>query len=244
MLNILAYQPKICKVCGKEFAIKMAGNIPMRISEGHEKCKEILNANDRYAEEIQSKKDDEERCQFELAGGFRYSATDWTRRTWNGWAENSENKPVADVLRVKGYNEKGTVLSGGPGIGKTHLLAATAVEIHRASRRKFLFVDFARWSDLIRSAEFSKSLELISELENIDTLFIDDIGTNSITDHLEDKFCRILSYRLEFNKPTYISTNLTLKEADKTFSPRIMSRLRSLCDWIDIKRIKSDWRNK
>jgi len=236
--------PKTCLICHKDFEIKMLGNIPFPTSKGHEECNKIIAAEEEKRRQAEILIEDEKRRIQSLNESFVDGAIDWTQRGWDQWVENDENKAIMEFLREWEYNDKGLVLSGSPGIGKTHLLAATAIRMHSRRWEKFKFIRFARWADQIRASELPIVLAMTKELEQANSLFIDDLGANILTDFLEDKLCQILDYRLEFKKVTFISTNISLEEGHKLFSARLMSRILGLCKWIDIKRIKNDWRSK
>jgi DNA replication protein DnaC len=235
---------KICKICKKIQQTKRLYGIDFPINEGHEECLIIERAQEEIKEKNKYEAEKQAHRQNLLFSGFAGASIDWRRRTWEQWVENDENKGVTELLKGLGYEAKGLVLSGAPGVGKTHLLVATAVQMVLDHGKEIKFIRFSTWADEMRSVNFEHAGEMLKTLQSSDALFIDDIGASSITEHIEDKFIRILDYRLEFNMQTYISTNLSQDEAAKAFSPRVFSRLTGLCEWINILNIKKDWRNK
>jgi len=60
---------------------------------------------------------------------------------------------------------------------------------------------------------------------DVDLLIIDDIGTEFITQYTSAIFFDIISSRLNANKSTLITTNLTLENLDEIYSTRVTSRL-------------------
>jgi DNA replication protein DnaC len=230
-----------CEICGGILKTRTLLNCTFPTMIGHEECTKILNKRDELEKKERQKKQAEQENLERLEIGFAGSSINWNARSFEQWVENSDNKPVVEFLKAWGTCTKGLVLSGTVGVGKTHLLAATAN--HLASRGfKFRFHRFSVWADKIRAVDFSTAEQMILEASDVSLLFLDDLGSATITDHVEAKFCRILDHRLEFNKPLFCSTNLTEIELKSFFSPRIVSRLLGLCEWIELSNFKKDWR--
>jgi DNA replication protein DnaC len=236
--------PKFCPICGLELQLRILLNKPYRSMVGHDECVKIMKEQDRIAEEEKRAIECREEMVRDLWACFDGSSIDPSRRSWEQWVENNENSGITDRLKGWTHKDKGLVLSGGPGIGKTHLLAAVAIQAFWEQGRRFKFIRLAEWADEIRSCSFERAQEMVLQLKRADIVFFDDLGAGIITDHIETKLTMILDHRLEFNCPTFFSTNLTDLDANKILSGRIMSRISGLCRWINVTSIKSDWRNK
>ncbi len=235
--------PTHCPICGKFLLTKKLLNLSFPSYEGHNDCVKIIKKHER--ERLEEARKAERALEIEqlIHDGFE-GQINWKQRSWEQWVENSENKGVTELLKGLVHDSKGLLLSGTPGIGKTHLLAATAIQFAKEYERPFKFIRFGNWADEIRAVPPERTEMMTKELQQIPFLFLDDIGTSVISDHIEGKLCRILDYRLEFKLPTFISTNVSGDEINKIFSPRIMSRLIGLCEWIDLSDKYEDWRAK
>ncbi|MDP4119477.1 MAG: ATP-binding protein [Bacillota bacterium] len=123
-------------------------------------------------------------------------------------------------------NSKSLLFQGATGIGKTHLSLAIA----RAVINKGYGVVYVSAPDILSKLEkehFSYRNEEQSEgmLTNCDLLILDDLGTEFSTQFSSAAVHNILNKRLLLNKPTIISTNLTIQEMEKFYSARFVSRI-------------------
>lgn len=120
---------------------------------------------------------------------------------------------------------KSLLFTGDTGLGKTHLSLAIAGEIIK----KGYSVVYGPAQNLFSMAEkekfssengFSKTDALLS----CDLLVIDDLGTEFSTSFTLSLFYNIVNTRLLNKKPTIISTNLSLKDIEVKYTPRVLSR--------------------
>ena len=121
---------------------------------------------------------------------------------------------ITDFIDIYRYGDKskGIWLHGRFGIGKTYLMAGLATEIHK----KQVGVNFVNASQMMddiyktmRSNEdnVQRQIEYLSKSE---ILIIDDLGTENPTKYmLKNVLYPVLKYRGEYNKPTFITSNLT-----------------------------------
>ena len=68
-------------------------------------------------------------------------------------------------------------------------------------------------------------MEEAFRLENCDLLIIDDLGTELPGQFVTAALSGLLNQRLMGSKPMVITTNLTVEETSKRYSPQIASRL-------------------
>ena len=75
--------------------------------------------------------------------------------------------------------------------------------------------------------------ERITAAKTVDFLFIDDFGDpaadRAATDYARDVLFRIIDYRNNYQKPTFITTNLNPDKMGGQFHERIVKRLQELC---------------
>jgi primosomal protein DnaI len=131
------------------------------------------------------------------------------------------NKMTSFITLYKnGQKPKGLYLHGRNNVGKTYALSALANELMKNN----INVVIAYYPDLVR--EFKSRVadnsveELISKLKQVEVLMLDDIGGEGKSVWVRDEVLGpILQYRLLDNKPTFFSSNLSIKSlAEEHFS--------------------------
>ena len=148
------------------------------------------------------------------------------------WGFNPYNCPeLTDLfVTVKNYADqlpKGNwlTLTGPSGIGKTHLarrLMRFWKRWHIYNGTRCLFPEFCDWATFLDEMRGSRPAQKIKELQNMGLLVIDDIGAENGTEWAAEKLLMLLNARR--NKPTVITSNLTLEEIANN-NQRIASRL-------------------
>ena len=114
---------------------------------------------------------------------------------------------------------------GNTGLGKTHLSLAIA----RSALEKGFGVIYASTQDLISAVErehFGRAEG--SALENAlscDLLILDDLGTEFSTSFNLSVVNNLINTRLLTHRPTIVSTNLTIRELEERYTPRVTSRI-------------------
>ena len=114
---------------------------------------------------------------------------------------------------------------GEPGLGKTHLSLSIVNEviskgflpIYGSAENLFNAVENERFSN---KPQISYDAMLCCDL-----LVIDDLGTEVVTSVTKSILYNIINSRILSSKPTIINTNLSMKEIETLYSPRISSRL-------------------
>lgn len=160
------------------------------------------------------------------------------------YTEASFNDFTGDLPEIAyGLGEdKGFLLWGGCGSGKTHALMAMA-KLSIATGWLIEIVEYEELCSRIRSTYQTKAKEtekdIIDSLVKVNRLFIDDIGTmvsgeKVETDFSRRVFCTILNQRLNHCRPTYITTNKPVESLTKTFGQRVGSRLQAACEIIQL----------
>lgn len=150
-------------------------------------------------------------------------------------SELTPKKRMAKILEFcKKYasqfkkNSPSLLMTGSTGLGKTHLSLAIAKEVIE----KGFGVIYGSAQNIISKVEKEKfrgyqnsSDETERHYIDCDLLIIDDLGTEYLTSFSSAAIYNIVNSRIMMNKPTIISTNLSMKELEKNYSQRMVSRI-------------------
>lgn len=138
--------------------------------------------------------------------------------------------------------DRGLLLWGEPGRGKSHSLAAFARHYYSEGW------DIARISyemlclqirDTYKPGTAQTELDVIKPLVEADKLFLEDVGvTVSIGQQESDfslrTFLVLLDQRLEQCRATFVTTNKSIEELSRSFDQRIASRLQQACEIVQL----------
>jgi len=160
-------------------------------------------------------------------------------------------KWILDYIKEckKGNYGKGLFLHGNFGCGKTYLVSSLFNELAKLNLKSVIVY----WPEYLRSlkASFQSSSNdefknKFNEVKYAKFLLIDDLGAEGVTSWSRDEILgTILQYRMQEHLPTFITSNLDIKELDehlsggskqeKVKSKRIIERINQLT--IDTKMI-------
>ena len=126
-----------------------------------------------------------------------------------------------------GLDSPSVLMTGATGLGKTHLslaIARAAIArgygvIYGSAQNFMLQLERERFG---RAAAGSESERHLLEC---DLLILDDLGAEFITPFVISTVYNLINTRLMAGRPTIISTNLSIKEMEEKYSPRIVSRI-------------------
>lgn len=123
-------------------------------------------------------------------------------------------------------NSESLLMKGATGLGKTHLSLAIANEVIK----KGFGVIYASAPSLMTRLEksyFSNSDDdsALNMLIESDLLIIDDLGTEIHGQFSVSLLYNIFNSRMLSNKPIIINTNLTMRELEKIYTERFVSRI-------------------
>ncbi len=129
--------------------------------------------------------------------------------------------------------EKGLILRGVTGCGKTHLAVGI---LHDVLKRGFTG-QYCNVTDLLTRLRESYSDEsaereglILEEAGSVDLLVFDDLGAEMPTDWVRDRIYLILNRRYESARPVIVTTNCDDAELREKIGARIVSRLYEMCD--------------
>ena len=149
--------------------------------------------------------------------GSKSSARDVMRRALE------ECRNYADTFTP---SSRSMFFQGKTGLGKTHLSLSIAKEVIRKGYNvlytpaQTLLETLER--ERFRRGEESYSLNFVLDC---DLLILDDLGAEFSTNFSVSVIYNIINSRLVEGKPTIISSNLTAKELEARYSPRVVSRI-------------------
>ena len=122
---------------------------------------------------------------------------------------------IADQALENGW---GMYIYGDSGTGKTHLTACMCNEL-MSQMRQCLFTNFFEISKLIKATwnGNSDAATVINRICDVDFLFLDDLGTEKLTNNGEDNWLQgqvfdIINKRYNNNKPTIFSSNYSMNQ--------------------------------
>lgn len=121
------------------------------------------------------------------------------------------------------------LLLGYTGLGKTHLSTAVAKTVIERGYDVFYNTAVGMFSDF-EVRRFGNAMAL-GDADNTeryvtcDLLILDDLGTEVVNQFTQSCLYYVINSRLNLNRPTIISTNLSAADLRKTYADRISSRL-------------------
>ena len=142
----------------------------------------------------------------------------------NIYKDDSARLPILKYFNefMKNYDKKdkpkGLYLNGSFGSGKTYLIAALFNEMAKKDIKSVLvyYPEFLRSLKASFQTDYKEKFEYIKK---VPLLLLDDIGAENCSSWSRDEVLGpILQYRMESNLPTFFTSNLTLKELEKSLS--------------------------
>ena len=160
--------------------------------------------------------------------------------------EDKQVSPYERMSKVLAYCKKyartfsldspSIMMRGATGLGKTHLSLAIANEVIQ-NGFGVIYVSAPMLLSTLEKSHFKYDYdteeETINSLVTCDLLIIDDLGTEFQSSYSTSTIYNIFNSRLLNRKPTIMNTNLTLKDLEKSYSPRFVSRVMGNCAKID-----------
>lgn len=154
-------------------------------------------------------------------------------------------KKYAENFEERFQNGDWLLMTGGYGLGKTHLALAAAKEIlkyfavkhidrnpnqiyYAGATEKIIFTTSSELIQDIRDSYDSDNVneqEVMNRFKTTPLLIIDDLGTEKASEWQQEKMYIILDYRYRELLPTIITTNLEWEELENHISLRVIERM-------------------
>ncbi len=161
-----------------------------------------------------AKKQSFENFSFDYYGGEDLRGVQVAYKKLKELAENFEEKQGESWLLI-----------GATGLGKTHLSTATAVKVIEAGYSVVYETMQTMMDDFAENQFRGASSENIEKYYDADLLIIDDMGSELTNQFTVSVLYNLVNQRLNKNRSTIISTNLTHKQIRERYDDRITSRL-------------------
>ncbi len=139
---------------------------------------------------------------------------------------------LKEILMWRCDPRQGLVLFGKAGRGKTYLAAAIVRSLILIREETLFRRAFQFFSEVRHAMTAGEDESIMAKYVAPHYLFIDDFDTNC-SDFERRFFLELTARRIDFQRPTCITTNATLQEIGKSLDERIASRL-SEFRWIHL----------
>jgi DNA replication protein DnaC len=140
--------------------------------------------------------------------------------------------------------QKGLMLIGPPGIGKTHIAVSVLQQVIRRTGARGLYYDTRALLRDIRSTYnpvlHMAEMDVIRPVMEAEILVLDDLGAERLTDWVEETMSLIVNTRYNERRPTIFTSNYEDIPDEGEMNSllvrvgfRLHSRLREMCDFLE-----------
>ncbi len=170
-----------------------------------------------------------ENCGVKLNSFSDFVAEYYPEEAEDGVSPREKMKKIYNYCRKYAENfslqSPSLLFIGKTGLGKTFLSSCIAKEIIDKGR-SLVFGQLATFIRKVEDEHFGRADgNTLDKLTACDLLILDDLGSEFKTPFTESALYEIINARINLEKPTIISTNLTVSELNKTYNERLISRI-------------------
>lgn len=156
-------------------------------------------------------------------------------------------KKIRDLVANMEKSKRGIYIHGDVGLGKTHILYGIAnrfKEVQEKAQKEGKFSTLScrvyNTTDFLRRIKDdfdSKTPEnlLVRTLGYEGLLMLDDVGSEKLTDWVQETFYLIVNSRYEEVWPFIITSNFSIKDLADRIGDRTVSRIVEMCDVVELK---------
>lgn len=165
------------------------------------------------------------------------AATEWERRwqltnvprRFRGYRLGSSPLPAELVAIAAEWCERkptetgaNLIITGSIGCGKTGLAIGALYELHQSGVQPLWFISTSSLIDAMKPGGDESSLVTCQKAA---VLVLDDLGTTRGTDWEQERLFALLNARYEDERPTIVTTNVTIPDLAASVGARTVSRL-------------------
>lgn len=171
-------------------------------------------------------------------------------KTFADYAVDANNQAAVRWAKfIVEHPNEGLYIFGEAGCGKTLLMAIIAQELLKQGK-SVIFCDVPNLLDSLKESfdkdSETKLDELMAELQAVDVLILDDLGTENPTEWAVERLYVIINDRYNTDKPVIVTSNFNSKEVairlnhpknarEGIMGDQIRSRLSQMCRITEIK---------
>lgn len=246
--------PEPCPHCGRLLKYKAYSIFGKLFGTHLESCNcpgAIAERERFYQEQLKKQREEENRRRMErIKRLFSQSRLGrrFRERTFETFVVREHTRKAFEIAldyakNFESYKEKGEGLfiTGGYGVGKTHLAAAIANYLISNEIATVIFGNVTTLLGRIRHTYSDGSQyeeeQVMKELYDVDLLIIDDLGKEKPTEWVEEKLYTVINERYENYRPIVVTSNLKLEEIEQRLENcggAIVSRIIEMCRGIKI----------
>ncbi len=132
---------------------------------------------------------------------------------------------------------RGLYFCGDVGSGKTHLAVAVMNELMTRKRVPSLFVTVPELLDNLRGAYKEPGQDMdewMAAVKNADLLVLDDLGSERVTEWVQERIFVIVNHRYREALPTLFTSNIGPEQLPAQLGERTASRIIAMCEGIEL----------